>query len=173
MGFYNEEALNEFVTERVNYNSLNIGTISYDIYKKAADGSLVFLANTSDTTYTTTIDASSTTFVVKTTYSIFKNNASVGTETTIMIDESIITSQINGENNIQLFINTPYTEPEKPVIVLENMFDVTDQATITTTIEGPNTTIDTSIIGTYKINYHVSYKGYTEVLVKTIEIKNS
>ena len=173
--FYTEEALNEFVIERMQYNEANIGTISYDIYKKEIDGSLTFLANTIDTSYSTIVTEPSTTFVVKTSYTIFKDNASQGTETTVSatINQSIITSYINGENSLQLSINTPYTEPNKPVIVLENMIDITDQATITTTIEGPSTTIDTSIVGTYTIKYHISYQGYSEELIKTIEIKNS
>lgn len=171
--FYTEEALEEFILERINYNNTNIGTISYDIYKKQSDGTLLFLTNTSDTTYTTTIDPGSTTFVIKTTYTIFKNNASDGAETTVTstITESIITSQINGENKITLNINTPYTEPSKPVIVLENLIDVTDQATITSTIVGPSPSIDTSVEGIYTITYHISYQGYAEDLVKTIEIK--
>ena len=171
--FYTEKALEEFILERTNYNSANIGTISYDIYKKHADGTLLFLANTNDTTYTTTIDPGSTTFVVKTTYTIFKNNASDGVETTIYstMTESIITSQINGESKIILNIDTPYTSPSKPVIVLENLIDVTSEATITSTIVGPAPSIDTSIEGIYTITYHISYQGYTEDLVKTIEIK--
>ena len=56
------------------------------------------------------------------------------------------------------------------------MFDVTDKASITKTIIGPDgetNTIDTSIEGTYKITYHISYEGYVEDLTKTIQIKNS
>lgn len=173
--FSDEEALAKFVAERVAYNNANIGTISYDVYKRQSDGTLLWLTNTNDTTYTTTIDSGSTTFVVRTTYTIFKNNASQGTETTVTstITESVITAQINGESNLQLSVNTPYSEPTKPVIVLENLIDVTDKAIITSTIKGPSETIDTSIEGTYTITYHISYNGYTEDLVKTIEIKNS
>ena len=173
--FSDEEALDKFVAERIAYNKANIGTVSYDVYKKQQDGTLLLLTNTSDTTYTTTVDPGSTTFVVKTTYTIFKDNASAGVETTVSatITQSVITAQINGEDNIQLAINTPYEESKKPVVVLENLIDVTDKATITTKIDGPSTTIDTSIEGTYTITYHISYEGYTEDLVKTIEIKNS
>ncbi|MBE6138410.1 MAG: penicillin-binding protein [Firmicutes bacterium] len=173
--FYTEEALNEFIAQRLEYNNTNIGTISYDIYKREADGNLTLIANTSDTSYTTTVTEESTTFIVKTSYTIYKANASSGSETTVSatLNQSIITAQINGEDNIQLFINTPYTEPNNPVVVLENMIDVTDQAVITTTIEGPSSTIDTSIEGTYTIKYHISYNGYTDELIKTIQVKNS
>lgn len=173
--FYTEEALNTFIAERMAYNAANIGTINYDIYKKEIDGTLTYLTSTNDTTYTTTVTNTSTTFVVKTSYTIFKANASDGVETTVSatLNNSVITTHINGEDNLELYINTPYTEPTKPVLVLEDMIDVTDQATITTSIVGPSTTIDTSIEGTYTITYHISYKGYTEDLVKTIQIKNS
>jgi len=173
--FSTEEALSEFVTERVAYNEANIGTINYEIYKRQSDGTLLLVATTSDTNHTTTLDFGSTTFVVRTAYTIFKNNASQGAETTVTntTTESIITAQINGESKLQLAINTPYSEPLKPIIVLENLIDVTDQAIITKTIEGPSSTIDTTKEGTYTITYHISYNGYTDSLTKTIEIKNS
>lgn len=173
--FETEEYFNKFIAERINYNNTNIGTISYDIYKKAQDGSLILITNTTNTTYTHALDSESTTFVIKTVYTIFKNNISSGVETTVAntVTQSVITSHINGEDNIQLTINTPYAEPQKPVIVLENLIDITDQAIITTKIEGPSTTIDTSIEGTYTITYHIEYQGYSEDLIKTIQIKNS
>ena len=174
--FKTEEYLNKFVAERINYNNSNIGTISYNVYKKQSDGSLILLTNTTDTTYTVNADSQSSTFVIKTVYTIFKDNMSSGVETTVTTNNSIISAQINGEKDIQLSINTPYIEPTKPVIVLENMFDVTDKASITKTIIGPDgetNTIDTSIEGTYKITYHISYEGYVEDLTKTIQIKNS
>ena len=176
--FKDSNYLNSFVSSRINYNNSNIGKISYNVYKKKSDGTLSLLTNTSNTSYTDTVTDSSTTYVVKTTYTIFKNNMSSGVETTVTttINNSIITAQINGDTTTTLAIGTPYTEPTKPIIVLENMADVTDKATITKTIEGPSgiaTSIDTSVEGTYSITYHISYNGYTENLVKTIEIKNS
>lgn len=173
--FTSEKYLNEFVSSRVSYNNSYIGKISYDIYEKKNDGSLVLLGNTTDTKYTTTPTSLSTTYVVKTTYTIFKNNASDGVETTVTTtkNESIITAQLNGDDTIILSVGTPFTDLKKPVIVLENSFDVTDKANITTTIEGPSDEIDTSMEGTYTITYKVSYNGFIDTLTKTIQIKNS
>lgn len=173
--FTTEEYLDKFVASRVSYNNSNIGTIIYDIYKRQSDGSLVYLTSTTNTYYNGTIDKGSTTFVVKTAYTIFKANMSSGAETTVVNNtiDTIISAELNGDSDIQLLVGTPYVEPDKPVIVLENMIDVTDKATITKTIEGPSSTIDTSIEGTYRIIYHVSYQEYTETLTKTIQIKNS
>lgn len=170
--FSSEKDLDNFVTERLTYNQTTLGEINYEIYKKQADGSLTLLSTTAETTYTTTVDEPTNTFVVKTTYSIFKNNASNGSETTVTstITQSVVTSQINGSDNIVLELNSIYVEPINPVIVLENMVDVTDKAVITHTIQGPSNIIDTTKEGIYTITYHISYNGYTEDLIKKVQI---
>lgn len=173
--FSSEKFLNAFVNSRINYNNNYIGKISYNVYKKQSDGSLKLLANTSSTSYEDTATESSTTYVVKTTYTIFKSNASDGVETTVTTttSESVVSAQLNGESVIILSVGTPFVDLAKPVIVLENSVDVTDNATITKTISGPSEEIDTSIEGTYTITYNISYNGFTDRLTKTIQIKNS
>lgn len=173
--FSSEKDLDIFVTERLTYNQTTLGEINYEVYKKQTDGTLTLLTTTNQTTYTTTVEEPTNAFVIKTTYSIFKNNASVGAETTVTstITQSVITSQINGDANVVLQINTPYIEPLKPVIVLEDMVDVTDKATITHIIQGPSEIIDTTKEGTYTITYHISYNGYSEELVKTVQVVNN
>lgn len=173
--FTSEKFLNAFVSSRISYNNSYIGKISYDVYKKQSDGSLKLLGNTVDTTFEDTTTDSSTTYVVKTTYTIFKNNASDGAETTVTTTntESIISASLNGDSTIILSVGTPFKDLTKPVIVLENSIDVTDKATITKTIEGPSNEIDTSIEGTYVIKYKVSYNGFKDTLSKTIQVKNS
>lgn len=173
--FETEKHLNEFVTNRLNYNKTHIGEISYDVYKVDNNGNLVLLGNTTNNKYVDKNPDETNTYVVKTAYTIFKDNQSKGSETTVTtnIINSIITAQINGDDNLILTINTPYTEPKKPVIILEDSVDVTDKATIKTTIEGPANKIDTSVEGTYKVTYDISYNNYKDKLVKTIQIKNS
>lgn len=173
--FTSEKYLNSFISERINYNNNYIGKISYNIYKKLDDGSLKLLGNTIDTSYEDTTTEKSTTYVVKTTYTIFKNNASDGVETTVTTTEndSIISAELNGDATIILSVGTPFTDLTKPVIVLENSIDVTDKAKITKTITGPSEDIDTSKEGTYTITYKVSYNGFKDTLTKTIQIKNS
>ena len=173
--FTNEKALNSFISSRINYNNNYIGKISYDIYKKQSDGSLKLLGSTVGTSYEDITTDSSTTYVVKTTYTIFINNASDGAETTVSTtgSNSIISAQLNGDSTTILSIGTPFADLNKPVIVLENSIDVTDKATITKTITGPSDTIDTSIEGTYIITYKISYNGFVDTLTKTVQIKNS
>ena len=56
-----------------------MGAIGYNVYRKEANGTLTSLGFTESTNFTTTITSSDTyTFVVKTSYSIFKNNMSDG-----------------------------------------------------------------------------------------------
>lgn len=173
--FTSDKYLNEFISARISYNNNYIGKISYDIYKKQSDGSLKHLGSTVGTSYEDITTDSSTTYVVKTTYTIFKNNASDGAETTVSTtgSDSIISAQLNGDSTIILSVGTPFTDLNKPVIVLENSIDVTDKATITKTITGPSNTIDTSIEGTYIITYKISYNGFVDTLTKTIQVKNS
>ena len=173
--FTSEKFLNAFVSSRISYNNSYIGKISYDVYKKQSDGSLKLLGNTVDTTFEDTTTDSSTTYVVRTSYTIFKNNASDGAETTVTTTntESIISASLNGDSTIILSVGTPFEDLTKPVIVLENSIDVTDKATITKTIEGPNNEIDTSVECTYVIKYKVSYNGFKDTLSKTIQVKNS
>ena len=173
--FTSDKYLNEFISARINYNNNYVGKISYDIYKKQSDGSLKLLGSTVGTSYEDITTDSSTTYVVKTTYTIFKNNASDGAETTVSTtgSDSIISAQLNGDSTIILSVGTPFTDLNKPVIVLENSIDVTNKATITKTITGPNNTIDTSIEGTYIITYKISYNGFVDTLTKTIQVKNS
>ena len=173
--FTSDKYLNEFISARISYNNNYIGKISYDIYKKQSDGSLKLLGSTVGTSYEDITTDSSTTYVVKTTYTIFKNNASDGAETTVSTtgSDSIISAQLNGDSTIILSVGTPFTDLNKPVIVLENSIDVTDKATITKTITGPSNTIDTSIEGTYIITYKISYNGFVDTLTKTIQVKNS
>lgn len=173
--FTSEKFLNAFVSSRISYNNSYIGKISYDVYKKQSDGSLKLLGNTVDTTFEDTTTDSSTTYVVRTSYTIFKNNASDGAETAVTTTntESIISASLNGDSTIILSVGTPFEDLTKPVIVLENSIDVTDKATITKTIEGPNNEIDTSVECTYVIKYKVSYNGFKDTLSKTIQVKNS
>ena len=171
--FSSNKYLDSFVASRMDYIHNNIGNISYNIYKKESNGTLKLLNNTTNTNYTDENPDINNTYVVKTVYTIFKANMSDGAETSIISTKtnSIINAQINGDDNIVLDVGTPYIEPTNPIIVLENGADVTSKATITTTIAGPRSTIDTSVVGTYTITYNISYNGYIDKLTKLIQIK--
>ena len=70
----------KYYQERLDYNNANIGTIGYQVYLKDSSGNLISLGYTNNTTYTYTPTGTDTnyTFVVKSAYSVFKNNMSTG-----------------------------------------------------------------------------------------------
>ena len=175
--FNNEEQKQKEIAERLDYNNTKVGNIVYEVYIKDANGALTLLGTTADTIYHYNGNG---TIVVKTAYSIFKNNASTGAE--ILVQNDIITSEINGSSTINLKVNDTYTGLEKPILVLKNgNVDITDESTITYVItrKSDNATsnnmtfIDTSKEDTYTIKYTIRYQNYSNTLTKIIDIKAS
>ena len=178
--YKDEETRQEEINDRLSYNRKNIGTIVYNVYTKDANGNLNLITTTSNTNFTYPVTGT-TTFVVKSTYTIFKNNMSSGAEFTVNNgSSSVISSEINGDYTVVLSIGDDYIEPSKPVIVLQNgITDVTSLATITYTVmrnsDGQvyNSTsyINTNAPETYTITYHVKYGDYTNTLTKIVQIQ--
>ncbi len=178
--YSDEETRQEEINDRLSYNRKNIGTIVYNVYTKDASGNLNLITTTSNTQFTYPVTGP-TTFVVKSTYTIFKNNMSSGAEFTVNNgSSSVISSEINGDYTVVLSIGDDYIEPSKPVIVLQNgITDVTSLATITYTVmrnsDGQvyNSTsyINTNAPETYTITYHVKYGDYTNTLTKIVQIQ--
>lgn len=76
----------KYYQKRLDYNSANIGTLQYEIFIKNSDGTLSSLGSTTATNFTTTLtNATSASYVVKSTYTIFKSNASSGTEINVKL----------------------------------------------------------------------------------------
>ncbi len=72
-------AAEKYYNERIAYNNANIGTVGYQIYLKNTDGTLISLGWTDKTSYTYTASSSQNyTFIIKSAYSIFKDNMSDG-----------------------------------------------------------------------------------------------
>lgn len=93
---YFNENYGQFATkyyeERISYNNSNIGKIGYEVYLENEDGSLKDLTWTEGTTYRQTLEAGRTyKFIIKSSYSIFKNNQS---------DSLIINVKTNTDSNI-------------------------------------------------------------------------
>ena len=178
--YSDEETRQEEINDRLSYNRKNIGTVVYNVYTKDASGNLNLITTTSNTQFTYPVTGP-TTFVVKSTYTIFKNNMSSGAEFTVNNgSSSVISSEINGDYTVVLSIGDDYIEPSKPVIVLQNgITDVTSLATITYTVmrnsDGQvyNSTsyINTNAPETYTITYHVKYGDYTNTLTKIVQIQ--
>ena len=181
--YTDEETKQKYLNERLEYNKNNIGTLTYDIYTKDENGNLTLIATTDSTNYTVNI-TNTTTFVVKASYSIFKNNASDGAEFTVTkVPTSVISAEINGETTIELNVGDTYTEPSNPVIVLENgINDITSESNITYTIMRNSdnrllndlSQIDTSKEENYTITYHVVYGTvYKTTLTKIIKVSDN
>lgn len=72
-----------YYQNRVEYNNSNVGELTYDIYRKEADGNLTKLGSTTSSSYTTKMNSAQETYVVKSAYSILKTTASNGVEVTV------------------------------------------------------------------------------------------
>lgn len=82
----------KYYNKRIEYNEEIIGTLGYEIYSQNNDSTEKYLGYTSSPTFTYTTTSGNYTFIVKSAYSIFKNN---------MSDGLIITAQANIESPIE------------------------------------------------------------------------
>ena len=86
----------KYYEKRIDYNKSYIGNIGYEVYLQNEDGSLKDLTFTEKTTYKQTLEGGKTyKFIIKSSYSIFKNNQSdgliinVSTKTDTIVDDII------------------------------------------------------------------------------------
>lgn len=176
---YSTDKMREkYYNERIAYNNANIGTLGYNVYTKDSNGNLTLLGFTSSNSYTYQITSTHpVTFVVKSVYSIFKANMSTGAELTENFSniESPVNVSINGKNSVEIEVDTTFADELKPVIVLENLIDVTDKASIDTTItrksDGATVKTITSLVpDEFTIVYNVKYKNQTYEVKKTVKV---
>ena len=138
------------------------GTLGYDIYvKDGSGGSEVYVGNKTSTSYTHTTRYSNPVYVIYTAYSNYKTNRSKGVEHKVSVtsdfDVKISNSTIEQGKT---FVDN------KPIIVLYNSVDVTDGATIT--LESGS--VDTNILGTYKLTYKVTYQGKSKTVSRNVTV---
>ena len=138
------------------------GTLGYDIYvKDGPGGSEVYVGTTTSTSYTHTTSYSNPVYVIYTAYSNYKTNRSKGVEHKVSVtsdfDVKISNSTIEQGKT---FVDN------KPIIVLYNSVDVTDGATIT--LESGS--VDTNILGTYKLTYKVTYQGKSKTVSRNVTV---
>lgn len=149
--------------DMVNLNfSDSYGTLGYDIYvKDGSSGSEVYVGTTTSTSYTHTTSYSNPVYVIYTAYSNYKTNRSKGVEHKVSVtsdfDVKISNSTIEQGKT---FVDN------KPIIVLYNSVDVTDGATIT--LESGS--VDTNILGTYKLTYKVTYQGKSKTVSRNVTV---
>lgn len=168
-----------YLNQRLDYIKKNIGEISYNVYVKQEDGELELIANTQNTTMDYEIHSTSKpiTFVVKATYTIFKDNMSDGAELTIDLNDvaPIITATLMGDEKMIIPVGTAYVEPG--VLVSDNLIDVTSSSTITREIKNSKgkvvDTIDIDNVETYTITYHIKYHDFETILKRTLKVLES
>lgn len=177
--FTDKEYFEKFLVEHLTAEKALLGNLGYRIYLKHADGSLESLNYTYDSTYSHNISSTSNalTYVITSEYDIFNTNASTGAEITITFNEndSIITSYLNGDADVTIEVGEVYADPYPAISVQENLMTVTTLATISKEIKIANTdtvvsTIDTSTVGKYVIEYTIRYKNYENVLKRYVNV---
>ncbi len=173
-----EDGINQLINNRKNANSAQLGTVVYEVYSKNDKGELTLIKSTDKTTIDIPVSSKSpTTYVVKTAYTIFKANRSSGAETKISLDdvETVITAELSGQKETTLTVGDTYKEPSPAVIVLEDLTNVTDKATVKKVIKDSAgkevTAIKTDKAETYTITYSIRYKKFTDTLTRKIVIK--
>ncbi|MDD2435867.1 MAG: transglycosylase domain-containing protein [Bacilli bacterium] len=161
---------------RIDWNTKYMGDIVYDIYVLGSNGELQLLGTTNETSASIPIYSTKEpiTYVVKSAYSIFKSNASSGSSITVNFDgqSSIIYSQLNGDPNASVPVNTFYNDPG--VTVYENGVVVTPSSS-SKTYRNTDTdkeidSIDFSKPGNYTITYRVTFSDYTKTHVRTLKV---
>ena len=124
------------------------------------------------------IDAGKTTFTVKSSYSIFKNNMSSGTTVTVNPEGSITpeptnnwTPQLNGSSTITVSEYYDLKSNNKLVKVLDNGYDVTSSATVTDECYQNNNEVDCKTLNcneSYQVMHIVTYNGKTKTLNRNL-----
>ncbi|MDD2180750.1 MAG: transglycosylase domain-containing protein [Bacilli bacterium] len=176
--FKNKKEQDKYLNEQISYNKKNIGELGYNVYIKNGDN-LQLLGFTKNNSFTTSATSGTATYIVKSSYSIFKTNMSTGIETTIVpiIDqEPLITSDLIDPSDINCAIGSVCVETNPGVTVNEDMEIVTSLAEITKTITEESTgiivdTIDTVEANTYIITYNIKYKSYNKTHTRKVIIE--
>lgn len=164
------------LNQRISSNEKTLGSVQYKIYSKDSSGKLTLLKTTSDSKVTLTIKSTNTTtYVVKTTYSIYQGCISSGAETKVNFSgmDSIIYSEVK-KDTVTIELNSTYNFDD--VIVYDNLIDVTNKANITYEVldDSDNKVSEnsfTKIAGNYKISYSISYKNFTDHQVVNVTVK--
>jgi len=96
---YFNEHYGEFATKyydkRIEYNNTNIGTLGYEIYLKDSTGAETYLGSSSSNTFSYTVPAAGEyNFIIKSAYTIFKDNRSSGLSISVVTIDNNITDII-------------------------------------------------------------------------------
>ena len=182
------EYAEKYLNLRLEYNNAKIGDFGYDIYLRSGEN-LVYVGRTKDNSFTINDTTGYDSVVVKSAYSIFKDNSSdgatanlTGSTTTFDIKLEAITSGGSSYINPNYFVGD--TIPDvgtKTIKFLVNNLDVTDTLSSSdinykiSNCTGACTTvnsIDNTKPGEYEVEYTVNYLGQTYKEKRYIHIKS-
>ena len=157
-----------------------LGSLTYDIYSKDSAGNLSYIGTTADTKYNFTVRSSSpSTYIVKSSYTNFKSNASDGVSVNIQTNtiKQEVTATLNGKAEMTVAVGSTFTDPGVTV----NVDGTPTSGSYTTsisfvgedgTVNNNVTKVDTSTPGTYTITYKITNKNYTgEDLERTVIVQ--
>ena len=187
----------KYYNDRISYNQSHIGTIGYQVYQQI-NGALTPLGYTTDTKYSATC-LGECTFVIKSAYSIFKDNMSSGL--TIDVKASTPSNPSgndnppnNPDNPNNPSTNDPPTTKELQVKIMNACLPIKNEMyndeeytktsnPIIVTYDGKDVTkdvkitrsqneIDRSFEGVYTIKYTITYNGLSKNVERKITISN-
>jgi len=172
----------KYLTERLDYNNANIGTLGYAVYLQTASG-LQYLTHTTSNSYTYNgfIDTSLT-FVIKSQYTIFTSNQSSGAEITILTNTDNTTTTTENSSNWTPTLNTAncidvksyrYNDSsqvnlnEDGNVIDFSKYSVIDECIETTTNSKTScSNLDETL--TYKVTRTIKYKQISKILTLNI-----
>ena len=174
---------NTYLSYIMSFNTGRLGNVVYNVYSKGTNG-LTLLTTVSGTSATVKLpNTSSPTLVVKASYSNFSGAESSGAEVQVQykgVSTSDITATLNGKANISLKTGTMYSEPVKPVTVMLDGEDITNDSDVKYTLTVTNasgTPISNweSVVGTvaesYTFTYSITYQGEkVTTLTRTVTV---
>lgn len=96
---YYEENATKYYEERINYNNAYIGSFGYNIYQKDESDNLTYIGRTNNTNFTINNVTNSTTYVIKSAYSIFTANISDGLEIKVQAVDNNVGGMIGNNSN--------------------------------------------------------------------------
>ena len=143
--------------------SEDFGSLGYDIYvKDGSNGKEIYVATTTQNTYTHKTSYNNPVYVIYTAYANYKTNKSNGVSHKVAIVSEFDVKASNETINV----GDSFTDT-KPIIVLYNMVDVTSESKI----EYISGIVDETTPGTYKLEYKVTYNGSSKTITRTVTVK--
>ena len=171
----------KYLQNRLKYNEENIGNIGYEIYISNSSGGYTSLGFTTNSNFTYNGSLSEQrTFMVKSSYSKFKDNMSSGITVSVAPTGDITPTATNnwrielngGTMTVQEYYDF-INQGNSPIKVIDSGYDVTKQATINTTCtdseDKPISNCDTlNCNNGYIVQHSATYNGKTRIVTRTL-----